>query len=1093
MRIQSRNIVLAALMVFCVLAALLPSMALAGEIAFTGLTNVYGILGANPTIATSISADGQYIVGISAVDEFGTAAGTVWSPTGVGLNTNIPQLPGGVYGDLLGVLPTAAASIPGGLFAVGTRIDYNGSHLWAPQCELHASRIQYVRADGWNGTETGIVTSVSRAPDLNSLVVAGCFTQTGKAWYNTIASVSFFPTPCDTQVIGAGKALAVSGDGSTVFGIDQTSGSGNVWSLTRTPSQPAVPVSPSLTLSADNPFPLTSSMFSGIDAASGHRMGPAMGFNNDGSIIVGSSGGQAVKWTSAAGAVTLAGLSGQTITHAAAVTDDGSIVVGFGSDGGTSVALAWDASNNAFDIQAQLSANGVNLSGWQLEAATGISADGKSIVGYGWYDGLLQGWLANLSTDIFNPLPVPTGKTYDWVGGYYYSGFTDPTNWSPLDEGPTATSRLRFNKGHNADTFLTGDFTCAGMVVTGNLFLPLYSHTLTLAPSPKDGFTGALEISEGGSVNIQLGTFNVDSVNLGAGYLMVYNGSSMNVTGELKVADTSGVGSCAIEGPLTAGSIVVGDSSKGAGSGNLSLNVGPVNVAGDVTIYSRSDINSYQNVAVDFTAQNFSIGSGGTLQVVGWATINANFSNDGTIWAMADLNAPVAHGQLTINGSVAQVSGGALTGGQWWLLNSTITLSSVGDITSNYASVYLLGSSEFTNLRNLQNNYGTLLVANGHPAGNLCSLNNAGSFYVENDQTQWTIAGDLVNSGYMWISNGAGDTGIGNPRLIVDGVVNNTGNLRLQDGVLAAKTVSNLGGTISGKGKIQAHVINAGTIAPDADGTLVVVAGLTQQASGTLSFVAASNSLGSINVLDARVILDGKLAVDFANQAISSATLLTFSDPNPVIKFRTMQATGLSPCKAMVPFRSAGAYGVNVVDIIAPQFKSDFAHAPTLGDALPGADITPPDAPTGVSVALAMDIVLGANVIQMSDGRTDGTANVAIGLPVTLDNQFLNVEFSYRFLSDGKLKILLGGQLQDEIIAPSYGDGRTAYATYNVTYDLATLGLSGDSELELVLTNPSGDPQINLGEIQLASIPEPATLTLLAIGGLAMLRRRKSA
>jgi hypothetical protein len=43
-----------------------------------------------------------------------------------------------------------------------------------------------------------------------------------------------------------------------------------------------------------------------------------------------------------------------------------------------------------------LTAGGVNLAGWTLTNATGISANGKVIVGYGTHNGVTEGWFVRL-------------------------------------------------------------------------------------------------------------------------------------------------------------------------------------------------------------------------------------------------------------------------------------------------------------------------------------------------------------------------------------------------------------------------------------------------------------------------------------------------------------------------------------------------------------------------------------------------------------------------------------------------------------------------------------------------------------------------
>ncbi len=154
----------------------------------------------------------------------------------------------------------------------------------------------------------------------------------------------------------------------------------------------------------------------------------------DGSVIVGRGSiehngnnySQAFRWTASGGMVALEGLS----TEAVAVSNDGSVVVGttvdplgwitgvvwpesgtltyldtpvtpydqtlpfdLSGDGSAIVGLAftsqgpqaviWDSPNNARLLQDVLTDLGLDLTGWTLESATGISDDGLTIVGTG--------------------------------------------------------------------------------------------------------------------------------------------------------------------------------------------------------------------------------------------------------------------------------------------------------------------------------------------------------------------------------------------------------------------------------------------------------------------------------------------------------------------------------------------------------------------------------------------------------------------------------------------------------------------------------------------------------------------------------------
>lgn len=86
-------------------------------------------------------------------------------------------------------------------------------------------------------------------------------------------------------------------------------------------------------------------------------------------------------------------------SYAAAVSADGSVVVGAGSVDGTLRsavyrAFIWDQAHGMRDLHAVLTAQGLDLTGWTLTRATDISGDGTVIVGTGSLNGVTQGWIA---------------------------------------------------------------------------------------------------------------------------------------------------------------------------------------------------------------------------------------------------------------------------------------------------------------------------------------------------------------------------------------------------------------------------------------------------------------------------------------------------------------------------------------------------------------------------------------------------------------------------------------------------------------------------------------------------------------------------
>jgi hypothetical protein len=99
-------------------------------------------------------------------------------------------------------------------------------------------------------------------------------------------------------------------------------------------------------------------------------------------------------------------LPGDDASTPIAVSADGSVVVGnsqvFENPLAQARAFIWDAARGMRPLQDVLTADGLNLTGWVLAAAEGISADGNTIVGTGIHpNGLFEAWIATLvRTDV---------------------------------------------------------------------------------------------------------------------------------------------------------------------------------------------------------------------------------------------------------------------------------------------------------------------------------------------------------------------------------------------------------------------------------------------------------------------------------------------------------------------------------------------------------------------------------------------------------------------------------------------------------------------------------------------------------------------
>jgi probable HAF family extracellular repeat protein len=129
----------------------------------------------------------------------------------------------------------------------------------------------------------------------------------------------------------------------------------------------------------------------------------AYGVSADGSTVVGysysASGYEAFRWTSASGMDGLGDLAGGSFySYAYGVSADGSTVVGGGISASGNRAFIWDERNGMQNLRDVLINDyGLDLTGWTLRTAYGISDDGLTIVGDGLNpDGYGEAWIATI-------------------------------------------------------------------------------------------------------------------------------------------------------------------------------------------------------------------------------------------------------------------------------------------------------------------------------------------------------------------------------------------------------------------------------------------------------------------------------------------------------------------------------------------------------------------------------------------------------------------------------------------------------------------------------------------------------------------------
>ena len=152
-----------------------------------------------------------------------------------------------------------------------------------------------------------------------------------------------------------------------------------------------------------SPSTQAGSSFTGLsDLAGGSFESYANGVSADGSVAVGlgssTSGNEAFRWTDGGGMVGLGDLAGGSFySRARGVSADGSVVVGRGSSASGTEAFVWDETNGMRGVMQVLMDQGIDMTGWSLTEARGVSADGLTIVGYGTNPlGQEEGWIATI-------------------------------------------------------------------------------------------------------------------------------------------------------------------------------------------------------------------------------------------------------------------------------------------------------------------------------------------------------------------------------------------------------------------------------------------------------------------------------------------------------------------------------------------------------------------------------------------------------------------------------------------------------------------------------------------------------------------------
>jgi probable HAF family extracellular repeat protein len=322
-------------------------------------------MGLLPTFVSStaqaVSGDGTTVAG-TMTDLNGRSEAFVWRP---------PQRK-----VLLGSLPGGTHSAPTAISGDGSIVTGYGNTATSPSTAFRFSAATGMLAvDALPGAT---VCSASAISDSGSAIAGTCLLAGNAGYRWTAATGAVNLGRFGTGTSGASTATALSRNGAVVGGQGHPFLTGAMlWDAN------AVPRFLGKVLPDDQSAIVTA-------------------LSGDGSVAVGSSVDAAGKswmfrWTDGAGMQRIAQAAGMADTYPQAISADGAIVVGRVTGPG-SRAFIWDAAHGIRLLADVLASDyGMTLTGWTLESASSVSANGRVIAGTGTNpQGGGEGWMVTL-------------------------------------------------------------------------------------------------------------------------------------------------------------------------------------------------------------------------------------------------------------------------------------------------------------------------------------------------------------------------------------------------------------------------------------------------------------------------------------------------------------------------------------------------------------------------------------------------------------------------------------------------------------------------------------------------------------------------
>lgn len=351
---SSKNTLLAA--IAAVTLAALPQGA-----TFCGLGDLPG--GKSESWAGGVSADGQVVVGWSASSK-GTEAFRWTAEAGM---VGLGDLPGGIF------YSEATAISADGVVIVGRSSSSRGAEAF----RWTAAAGMVPLGDLPGGRFASAAYAVSA--DGSTVVGESASALTGEYHeaFRWTAATGMVPLGDLPGGYFRSDAQAVSADGSVVVGSSVSSTGWEAYRWTE-----------------------TTGMVGLGDVPGGYTNSLGFGVSPDGSVVVGRgysgafdlSTHEAFRWTAPSGLIPLGFAPGDDWSIAYAVADDGNTIVGDNANH----AIIWDPVHQMRLLRDVLTMDySLDLTGWELTSARGLSSDGNTIVGSGKNPaGQYEAWIA---------------------------------------------------------------------------------------------------------------------------------------------------------------------------------------------------------------------------------------------------------------------------------------------------------------------------------------------------------------------------------------------------------------------------------------------------------------------------------------------------------------------------------------------------------------------------------------------------------------------------------------------------------------------------------------------------------------------------